>query len=91
MVKVMYCWRCQMDVPMLEEQEAADVLGGGNDRSRILGRYRELTGFSETNPNAVWHHVSSLHGPPCAFCGKPLRTPRAKMCAACGAKRAATP
>lgn len=72
---------------MLEEQEAAYVLGGGNDRARILTRYHELTGFAETNSNAVWHHVIALYGPPCAHCGKPLRTPRARLCAACGAQR----
>jgi hypothetical protein len=50
-----------------------------------LNKYRELTGFDETNVNALWHHRRSLYGPPCAACGKPLRTPRARFCAACGA------
>jgi hypothetical protein len=86
MVKVMHCWRCQMEMPMLEEHEAAYVLEGRHDPDRILRRYRELTGFEETNPNAVWHHVTSLYGPPCASCGKPLRTPQARLCAACGAQ-----
>lgn len=53
-----------------------------------LAHYRELTGFDETNPNALWHHRLSLYGPPCGHCGKPLRTPRAKLCAACGRDRA---
>jgi hypothetical protein len=52
-----------------------------------LALYQSLTGFAETNPDAIWHHRLSLFGPPCAVCGKPLRTPEAGMCAACGAAR----
>ena|ERR1700754_4799856 len=90
MGQVLYCWRCQMELPMLEKHEAAYVLERGPDLERwpngdrILTRYFELTGFEETNPNAVWHHLAGLYGPPCSSCGKPLRTPRAQMCAACG-------
>jgi hypothetical protein len=50
----------------------------------VLNLYEELTGFRETNANAVMHHRLSLYGPPCATCGRPLRTPRASICAACG-------
>jgi hypothetical protein len=91
-VKVLYCWRCQMEIPMLEEHEAAYVLERRPDQERwpdqdrILRRYFELTGFEETNANAGWHHVASQYGAPCSSCGKPLRTPRARMCAACGAQ-----
>jgi hypothetical protein len=49
------------------------VLGGGFDQHRILGRYRELAGFEETNPNAIWHQVVAQYGAPCSSCGKPLR------------------
>jgi hypothetical protein len=52
-----------------------------------LDLYYRITGFRETNVNAIWHHRLSQFGPPCAACGKPLRTPRAKFCAACGAPR----
>ena len=52
-----------------------------------LERYFEITGFRETNVAALGHHRLSLFGPPCGVCGKPLRTPRAKMCAECGAPR----
>ena len=68
---------------MLENDEAAYVLEGGQDKNRILSRYFELTGFEETNANAVWHHVADQYGAPCSSCRKPLRTP---MCAACGAQ-----
>jgi hypothetical protein len=53
----------------------------------LLDAYERLTGFRETNPTAVWHHRVALYGPPCAACGRPLRTPQACWCAACGAPR----
>jgi len=56
-------------------------------REGALKLYEELTGFHETNVNALWHHRLSIYGPPCAACGKPLRTPQARSCAACGAAR----
>ncbi|OYU48969.1 MAG: hypothetical protein CFE31_10400 [Rhizobiales bacterium PAR1] len=53
--------------------------------------YERITGHKESNPNVIWHHRVSLHGPPCATCGKPLRTPQAKLCAFCGSAAAAAP
>jgi hypothetical protein len=53
--------------------------------TQALERYFQLTGFRETNVDALWHHRLALFGPPCRTCGKPLRTPRAKLCAECGA------
>ena len=53
----------------------------------VCKEYERMTGFSETNANAVMHHRISIYGPPCNNCGKPLRTPRASFCAACGASR----
>lgn len=112
MARNLYCWRCDMVLPMLEDHEweiVAPLLGESlsglqryrqengvslaEARDRALGqaaldRYRELTGFNETNINALWHHHVGLHGPPCACCGKPLRTPKAGFCAACGTVRA---
>ena len=50
----------------------------------VCRRYEEITGFHETNPDAVMHHRISLYGPPCSGCCKPLRTPKASFCAECG-------
>jgi hypothetical protein len=36
----------------------------------VLREYERITGFRETNPNAVYHHRLSLYGPPCARCQK---------------------
>jgi len=109
MAQDLYCWRCDMVVPMLTEPEweavqpalneaildvqkyraahgatlkEALVHGHGESALRL---YRELTGYGETNPSAIWHHRLSIYGPPCKRCGKPLRTPQASLCAACGA------
>jgi len=62
-------------------------LGVGGFFVRAREEYRRITGFDESNHNAIWHHRISLYGPPCSSCGKPLRTPQAKACAACGAYR----
>ena len=49
--------------------------------------YQEITGFPETNANALFHHRLSMYGRPCIVCGKPLRTPQAAYCPMCGAER----
>jgi hypothetical protein len=98
-MKVLWCWRCQMDVPMLDEEEFECVSQLYSEGMRakglalserfqpVLKEYERLTGFAETNPNAVMHHQLSQYGPPCTACGKPLRTAQAWHCAACGVPR----
>jgi len=48
-----------------------------------LAEYERITGYRETNFAAIWHHRLALYGPPCKSCGKPLRTPQAKLCGSC--------
>lgn len=115
MAVVAWCWRCQMDIPLLDETEWAllaphlsnsiEELKAYRERTGVslaeakavafgqtaLALYAQMTGFQETNFNALYHHRRSLYGPDCAACGKPLRTPRASFCAACGAVPAAKP
>ncbi|TYQ15884.1 UNVERIFIED_CONTAM: hypothetical protein Cloal_2377 [Acetivibrio alkalicellulosi] len=52
----------------------------------VVEEYEKITGFKGFHHNAIMHHRISTYGQPCKNCGIPLRTPRAKMCAACGAK-----
>lgn len=94
-----FCWRCKMEVPMLDKEEhaiASKLYGKGfkilnKDRQirfkELLDYYNDLTGFGETEPNAIMHHSLGQIGPDCENCGKPYRTDKAKLCAACGNKR----
>lgn len=52
-----------------------------------LAAYERITGFRESNANALMHHRLKLYGPACTACGKPIRTPTASFCAECGATR----
>ena len=62
-------------------QEAKEHVWGQG----ALERYHRLTGYREASIETLWHHRLSKLGPPCRACGRPLRTPAAKLCAACGA------
>ena len=98
-MKIRYCWRCKMEVPMLEGEEAkiaSQLYSEGfktieKDRNKkfkkLLDYYNDLTDFGETDPNAIIHHFADMYGPDCEICGKPYRTHKAKLCAACGNKR----
>lgn len=48
-----------------------------------LDAYERITGFRELNHAALYHHRIVLYGEPCEHCGRPLRTPEAKLCASC--------
>lgn len=49
----------------------------------VRDEYERMTGMA-CHHNAILHHRISIYGPPCPACGKPMRTPRARFCAACG-------
>jgi len=72
---------------LLQGRTASPVLAKQQWHQRVLERYEKLTGFKETNINAVCHHQLSLYGEPCRKCKKLLRTPQARFCAACGFRR----
>jgi hypothetical protein len=91
-----------MQIPMLDEAEYRQAYAlyreGMHNREtpyqdtqqrfkKFLDYYFEITGFEETEPNAILHHRVAQYGPPCENCGKPYRTPVASFCAACGHKR----
>src|SRR5579859_3901675 len=107
-MKIMWCWRCRQDVPMLDEDEYAIIHrviqecfararqwhGMTLDEGRlpldelfepVRAGYARMTGMANCHHNAIMHHRIAIYGPACAHCGKPLRTPRASFCAACGA------
>jgi hypothetical protein len=111
MSETLYCWRCKMELPMLNEAEWEQIARHLTNAIEQIKQYRQahgvsiqeamaagygqealalyykMTGFRETNLDALWHHRASLLGPPCHKCGKPLRTPQAQHCAECGASR----
>lgn len=98
-MKLLWCWRCRMEVPMLDDDEFREAhrlyregmyTPSRNMEERfkkLIDYYFEVTGFRENNPNAIIHHGIKLYGPPCENCGKPYRTDKASFCAACGHKR----
>ena len=103
-MKVVWCWRCQMDIPMLDDDEFKAMIKHGNNshsdmdsgpkrrrlqRKAMVDYYNQLTGENETNLNVVFHHQISQYGPPCENCGKPYRTDVARFCAGCGNVRGA--
>ena len=46
--------------------------------------YSDLTGERLEHWQQLYCVAMSAYGPPCPECGRPFRTPRAKLCAECG-------
>ena len=57
---------------------------GAQRATAALAKFAQLTGYFETDANAIWHHRRSLYGAVCPSCGELFRTPRARICAGCG-------
>ncbi|WP_288243257.1 hypothetical protein [uncultured Chryseobacterium sp.] len=69
-MKIRYCWRCKMDVPMLDKEEgeiASKLFAEGfqeikdsmkvplkQNFNKLLDYYNDLTGFEETNPKCYY-------------------------------------
>jgi hypothetical protein len=77
-------------MPMLDEEEFSAVTEKRNSNQSLrqnvqamLDEYEAITDFHETNLNAIFHHRLAIYGPPCKQCGRPLRTPQAKLCGSC--------
>lgn len=79
-----------LDNMVLKIKEYRDVNKCGLKEAQLavgkqaLDIYSEITGISETNYLALYHHRLSLFGNECANCKHLLRTPKAKYCANCG-------
>ena len=53
----------------------------------VRREYQAITGVFEPDPKVIMHHRLALYGPECTKCGKPLMTPDAVSCGACGHRR----
>ena len=51
-----------------------------------LREHECIVGHADVRPQDIWHHRRSEHGPLCSRCSRPLRTPAAQQCAACGVR-----
>lgn len=80
--------RNTLSVKSYREEHGADLKTALRQGFEVpaLKKFEELTGYRETNVNAIYHHRRSLYGPECSNCGKLIRTSRARFCAECGNK-----
>ena len=85
------CIRSAKGTRIVPELPVEDVAGIDALFRPVRDLYEELTGWQGMHHNAIMHHRLALYGPPCVACGKPLRTPRASFCVACGARAIAAP
>ena len=98
-MKWLYCWRCNKEVAMLDEQEFSelkdlyDEIRTGrlqllpfypDPREYVVNAYEHMTSYRANHGKTFLHHRISIYGPPCPQCNLPLRTPRAKLCPKCG-------
>ena len=77
--------QCMTDTKELRQQSGLSLeYASIDERFRSLREwYERLTGVP-CHQNAIMHHRLRLFGDPCRVCGRLLRSPRAKRCAACG-------
>lgn len=69
----------------VRKQQGLDLEGATREAGReACDLFFELTGYRETNVNAIWHHRLADYGPECPQCGHLFRTPKASRCANCG-------
>ena len=54
------------------------------DGQKAMDAYEAITGVRLDHPDQLFAMSLSNYGRPCPSCSKPFRTPRAKLCAACG-------
>jgi uncharacterized Zn finger protein (UPF0148 family) len=72
----------------IREEQTCDIATA----QRLAGQdacdlYYDMTGYRETNFNALWHHRLANFGSECPRCGHLFRTPKATFCANCGLKK----
>lgn len=85
-----YCEKCGSWIPQFADITDEDVA-----RLRSLSNVQAMKEIKErTGCSLKWAKIWALHpngpqprfaGPPCPFCGEPLRTEKAKQCLNCGA------
>ena len=62
-MKIQYCWRCNADVPMLDEAEYEKVHAGYEKCARAVTDYRERhnAALKETPLAELWRPVQELY------------------------------